>query len=671
MRLERPSRIGATIAMAGFSAVAAGQVTVTGEYERVIRVQLQIDANDPTSPPDQPVLLIGLDQVDVLFKAQTVATLATAPTVDDVAVEVLDFRVTNLRLVFEDDPRIDLTPFGFGGDVVIAIRSDDLALDLRDDGTVDRSFEVIDGPGSALVDYDGLLARALGTFTLSGAGADPVDFDVSIFNDFVTDFPALEYELLVRDGALVQRVGLPFSFNLFGANVLGSDFSIIAAPALIDETFELESSVVFPCDEGDNPSGSFGSASQFLPVDIDARHVELADVDNDGHVDIVASVGSFGSIDELVTILNRGDGTFDDFILNPGAAVDRSSRGLTLAHFNDDGIIDAAVVGSTDDGLEVLFGNGDGTFTLSQKFENTTDFPTDVEAADLNGDGAIDIVDGSGFDDLLNLYLNDGAGTFALVESIPLADGSGNIELADFDADEDVDIAVVIGAIDTIQIFLNDGTAGFTPGATIPVVDPSSIRAGRLNSDASIDLVFTSFAQDSVTVLQNNGDATFVAGPSFPAGDGAGSLTLADVDGDNDLDVAVAANGEDSVAVLLNDGAGGLGAPTLVPGVLNTGEVEAADLDGDGDPEIVADQFSFSDPDGIRVFRNGCTAAGPTPCNTADLALPFGVTDLSDIDAFIAAFLLSDPLADLVEPIGVVDLSDIDAFIADFLAGCP
>ncbi|MEM7754975.1 MAG: beta-propeller fold lactonase family protein [Planctomycetota bacterium] len=62
---------------------------------------------------------------------------------------------------------------------------------------------------------------------------------------------------------------------------------------------------------------------------------------------------------------------------------------------------------------------------------------------------------------------------------------------------------------------------------------------------------------------------------------------------------------------------------------------------------------------------------GPQPCTIADLAVPFGFIDLSDVDAFIAAFNTGDPLADVAFPFGVVDLSDIDAFIAAFIAGCP
>ncbi|MEM7754660.1 MAG: FG-GAP repeat protein [Planctomycetota bacterium] len=61
----------------------------------------------------------------------------------------------------------------------------------------------------------------------------------------------------------------------------------------------------------------------------------------------------------------------------------------------------------------------------------------------------------------------------------------------------------------------------------------------------------------------------------------------------------------------------------------------------------------------------------PASCNPADLAPPFGITDLDDVDAFINAFVASEPLADLVPPFGIVDLQDVDAFITAFLAGCP
>ena len=62
--------------------------------------------------------------------------------------------------------------------------------------------------------------------------------------------------------------------------------------------------------------------------------------------------------------------------------------------------------------------------------------------------------------------------------------------------------------------------------------------------------------------------------------------------------------------------------------------------------------------------------ANAAPC-PADIAEPFGVLDLGDINAFINGFVTQDPIADLASPTGVWDLSDVNAFLASFVAGCP
>lgn len=55
----------------------------------------------------------------------------------------------------------------------------------------------------------------------------------------------------------------------------------------------------------------------------------------------------------------------------------------------------------------------------------------------------------------------------------------------------------------------------------------------------------------------------------------------------------------------------------------------------------------------------------------ADLAAPFGVLDLGDVNTFIFGFIIQGPISDVVEPFGVLDLSDINAFVGSFNAGCP
>jgi uncharacterized membrane protein len=56
--------------------------------------------------------------------------------------------------------------------------------------------------------------------------------------------------------------------------------------------------------------------------------------------------------------------------------------------------------------------------------------------------------------------------------------------------------------------------------------------------------------------------------------------------------------------------------------------------------------------------------------NDADLAEPFGVLDLADINAFIAGFNTQNPIADL-DGNGIFDLADINGFILAFQTGCP
>jgi hypothetical protein len=77
------------------------------------------------------------------------------------------------------------------------------------------------------------------------------------------------------------------------------------------------------------------------------------------------------------------------------------------------------------------------------------------------------------------------------------------------------------------------------------------------------------------------------------------------------------------------------------------------DLDGDDDV----------DADDLALIALGC--------NDADIAQPYGILDLADINAFVVGFTTQDPIADIVAPFGIFDLADINAFITAFQAGCP
>jgi len=73
--------------------------------------------------------------------------------------------------------------------------------------------------------------------------------------------------------------------------------------------------------------------------------------------------------------------------------------------------------------------------------------------------------------------------------------------------------------------------------------------------------------------------------------------------------------------------------------------------------------------DDLQISRQFCEDVD-LGCNDADLAEPFGVLDLADVQTFIDAFTNQLPPADLAEPFGVWDTADITAFVAAFQTGC-
>jgi hypothetical protein len=58
------------------------------------------------------------------------------------------------------------------------------------------------------------------------------------------------------------------------------------------------------------------------------------------------------------------------------------------------------------------------------------------------------------------------------------------------------------------------------------------------------------------------------------------------------------------------------------------------------------------------------------PCNSADFALPYGVMDFFDVQAFLGFFSAMDERADLIGD-GVFDFFDVQAFLNAFSSGCP
>lgn len=131
-----------------------------------------------------------------------------------------------------------------------------------------------------------------------------------------------------------------------------------------------------------------GFAISTLPeTGAQGRGLDAADVNGDGHVDLVRGINSSGQLH-----LYQGDGT-GQFTTSLIADIGRDPRGVALADFDSDGLIDIISKDGSSGVPVFLKGNGDGTFQPFQQVPLLNNSALSVYSAyDFNLDGFTDIV---------------------------------------------------------------------------------------------------------------------------------------------------------------------------------------------------------------------------------------------------------------------------------------
>ena len=345
--------------------------------------------------------------------------------------------------------------------------------------------------------------------------------------------------------------------------------------------------------------------------------VALADLDGDGHLDVLAA----GSTSYRVFWLpGDGSGTLGAPVATQLPAFAAEPTEIEIADFDGDGALDVLAAGGMgltvpSGQLRLLRGDGTGALAAPADFPTGGSEPRDLQIGDVNGDGNIDaVVFHASVSDSVALLAGDGHGAFAAPHLLPVIDSMSDGALGDADGDGDLDIAVDHGfaLAPPLDLLLGDGAGGFSPTGAHPVpagAGSFSPVFADMDGDGRNDLVVRT--KIGASVLRNAGGTTFLAAPSWALGAPEGRPVLGDVnhDGRNDL---LAVLDHSGFVCALNDGAGGLFAAAAEPLTANGADVALSDFDGDGHLDAAV-ALESSPPGTVLLHGDGHGELQPVP----------------------------------------------------------
>jgi hypothetical protein len=397
-----------------------------------------------------------------------------------------------------------------------------------------------------------------------------------------------------------------------------------------------------------NGDGTFSQPS-LVAGGLNLLDVHLADLDSDGHLDIVAVSGQFAAV-----MLGNGDGSFQAALNYPAGP---APFALAIGDFDGDGIPDLAVANQGNNGYAtpavwILAGQADGSFVGKSAFTPGL-ATTAIAAADFGNDGRVDLAVTDPSEIAVEVLLGNGDLTFQAVSTQALGSFASALASADFNGDGELDLATIQQQT-SVVVFLGGPGPVFVARPAIPFTEQLvGLISADFNGDGRIDIIAVGYS-GSVWLLEGDGDGTFQAPVVVSTvGYGAAIVTEGDFNGDGIPDLAITGpfSGPGWLTqVLLGTGTGSFQAPipNALPSPVQPDAVIAADFDADGhlDLAMTTSVYGFPGPAGsLSVLLgmgdgtfasplNSQTGQNPTSLAAADFTgdgvLDIAVADNSD-----------------------------------------